>query len=98
MHGFAMNVTEETSAWLHQVVAYGHVDLKAGCIDSAICKPVQVDDVADGVVAAFGTIYERPTEKLDVESAGEVRQAIMELEEEVAAAGEWPCRPALKRP
>ena len=48
-----------------------------------------------GVVAAFGTIYERDTEKLDVESAGEVGLAIMELKEEAAAAGEWPWHPAL---
>ena len=94
-HGFAMNVTKEPLAWFDQVVACGLADVKAGCIESAIGKPVQVDDVAKGVVAAFGTIYERDMEKLDVESAGEVGQAIMELEDEAVAAGEWPRRPAL---
>ena len=80
--------------WFDQVVTCGLADVKAGCIESATCKPVQVDDVAKGVVAAFGTIYERDMEKLDVESAGEVGLAIMELEEEAAAEGEWPRHPA----
>jgi len=94
-HGFAMNVTREPLAWFDQVVACGLTDVKAGCIESAVCKPVQVDDAARGVVAAFGTIYEREMEKLCVESAGEVGQAIIELEEEAVAAGEWPRTPAL---
>ena len=94
MHGFAMSVTKEPLTWFDQVVTCGLADVKAGCIESATCKPVQVDDVAKGVVAAFGTIYERDMEKLDVESAGEVGLAIMELEEEAAAEGEWPRHPA----
>lgn len=90
-----MNVTREPLAWFDQVVACGLVDVKAGCIESAVCKPVQVDDAAKGVVAAFGAIYKRDMEKLSVESAGEVGQAIIELEEEAVAAGEWPRTPAL---
>ena len=37
-----------------------------------ICKLVQVDGVAKGVVTAFGAIYEKDTEKPDVESAGKM--------------------------
>ncbi|KAL4068397.1 hypothetical protein V8B97DRAFT_1873376 [Scleroderma yunnanense] len=92
-HGFAMNVTKEPLAWFDQVVACGLADVKAGCIESVTGKPVEVDDVARGVVAAFGTIYERDVEELRVASAGEVGQAIMALEEEAAAVGEWPQRP-----
>ena len=65
-----MNVTEEP--WFDQVVGCGLADVKVGHNKSAICKPVQVDGVAKGVVAAFGAIYEKDTEKLDVESAGKM--------------------------
>ncbi|KAG1716764.1 hypothetical protein ID866_362 [Astraeus odoratus] len=92
-HGFAMNVTKEPLRWFDQVVACGLADVKAGCIELATGKPVQVDDVIGGVVAAFGATYRRDMEKLRVESAGEVGEAIKALEDESLAAGEWPKYP-----
>ena len=52
------------------MVGCGLADLKV--IESVICKPVEVDGVDKDVVAAFGMIYEKDMEKLDVESAGKM--------------------------
>ncbi|KAI6159505.1 lipoyltransferase [Pisolithus thermaeus] len=97
-HGFAMNVTKEPLAWFDRVVACGLADVKAGCIELATGKAVQVDDVVEGIVAAFGTMYGRGMERLSVESAGEVGEAIVAVEEEALAAGDWPKSPATLSP
>ena len=44
MHGFAMSVTKEPLTWFDQVVTCVFADIESGCIESATCKPVQVDD------------------------------------------------------
>ncbi|KAI6153243.1 lipoyltransferase [Pisolithus tinctorius] len=94
MHGFAVNVTKEPLAWFDRVVACGLGEVKAGCIELATGKAVRVDDMVEGIIAAFGTMYGRNMERLRVESAGEIGEAIVALEEEALAAGDWPKSPA----
>lgn len=88
-HGFAMNVTSEPLEWFGRVVACGLADVKAGCIVEAKGQSVRVDDVVPGIVEAFGTLYERDMEKLYPRNAGELGEAILALEEDALAAGEW---------
>jgi lipoate-protein ligase B len=92
-HGFAMNVSKEPLEWFDRVVACGLADVKAGCIEVAAGKQIQVQDVVEGVVDVFGELYGRVMEKLRVESAGEVGEAILALEEEALEAGNWPNAP-----
>ncbi|KAH7930570.1 lipoyltransferase [Leucogyrophana mollusca] len=93
-HGFAMNVTKEPLEWFNRVVACGLADVKAGCIELASGKQVDVEDVAYGLVDAFGQVYERRMEKLRVENAGEAGEAILALEEEVSTVGAWQNAPS----
>lgn len=88
-HGFAMNVTPEPLEWFNRVAACGLTDVKAGCIALAAGEQIQVDDVVEGMVDAFSRSYERDMEKLQLESAGELGKAILELEKEVLEAGDW---------
>ncbi|KAG1749631.1 lipoyltransferase [Suillus paluster] len=88
-HGFAMNVTEEPLEWFRRVVACGLADVKAGCIVEAEGKNVRVEDVVPGIVDAFGTLFERDMVKLYPQNAGELGEAILALEEDALAAGEW---------
>ncbi|KAH7883950.1 lipoyltransferase [Phlebopus sp. FC_14] len=92
-HGFAMNVSQEPLAWFGRVVACGLEDVKAGCVELAAGKRVEVQDVVQGVVDAFGEMYTRDMEELNVESAGQVGEAIRQLEQEALAAGSWPKAP-----
>jgi len=88
-HGFAINVTNEPLEWFGQVVACGLADVKAGCIVEAKGQIVQVEDVIPGIVETFGAIYGRDMEKLVPGNAGELGEAILALEEDAQAAGEW---------
>ncbi|KIJ68790.1 hypothetical protein HYDPIDRAFT_147385 [Hydnomerulius pinastri MD-312] len=92
-HGFAMNVTKEPLEWFDRVVACGLADVRAGCIELAAGRQIQVQDVVEGVVGAFGQLYERNMEELRLESAGEAGEAILALEAEALAAGSWPTSP-----
>jgi lipoyl(octanoyl) transferase len=84
-----MNVTNEPLEWFGQVVACGLADVKAGCITEAKGKNVRVEDVVPGIVDAFGTLYGRDMVKLYPQNAGELGEAILALEENALAAGEW---------
>lgn len=88
-HGFAMNVTKEPLEWFGQVVACGLADVKAGCITEAKGDNVRVEDVVPGIVDAFGTLYGRDMVRLYPQNAGELGEAILALEEDALAAGEW---------
>ncbi|KAH0838630.1 lipoyltransferase [Lanmaoa asiatica] len=89
-HGFAINVTQEPLEWFDKVVACGLADVKAGCIAMAVKEQIQVHDVVDGVVDAFGQSYGRAMKKLELESVGELGKVILELEERALEAGDWP--------
>ncbi|KAH7916500.1 lipoyltransferase [Hygrophoropsis aurantiaca] len=88
-HGFAMNATKEPLEWFNRIVACGLADVKAGCIESAAGKEIDVKDVAYGLVHTFGQVYGRHMEKLDSENAAESWEAILSLEEEASSAGAW---------
>jgi lipoate-protein ligase B len=89
-HGFAINVTQEPLKWFDKVVACGLADVRAGCIALAAGEKIEVHNVVEGVVDAFSQSYGRDTKKLELESAGELGKAILELEEDVLEAGDWP--------
>ena len=93
-HGFAFNVTSEPIPWFDEIVACGLADVKAGCIERAARKAVNVEDVVPDVVNAFGRLFERDMEKLEVEKAGEVGELIAEMEDEARKAGQWSKAPS----
>ena len=71
------------------VWASGLADVRAGCIAEAKGQSLRVEDVVPGIVEAFGTLYGRDMEKLYPQNAGKLGEAILALEEDALAAGEW---------
>lgn len=94
-HGFAMNVTKEPRSWFDQVVACGLDDVKAGYIEGATGKKVTVEDVVPGMVSMFERMFERKLEKMNIDTSGEVGEAIAEVEEEALKVGNWPTAPMM---
>ena len=98
-HGFAMNITSEPLPWFEQVVACGLADVKAGCIadvsQKVDAKDVTVEGEIDGLASRFGRVFEREVERLDVERAGEIGEAVAVLEEEARQTGGWIHSPAI---
>ncbi|EIW86364.1 lipoyltransferase [Coniophora puteana RWD-64-598 SS2] len=94
-HGFALNVTPEPRAWFDETVACGLADVRAACIADAAGKNVTVPDVVPDIVEVFGRTFDRDMEKLRLQSAGEIGEAIAGLEEEARAAGDCLPKPLL---
>lgn len=88
-HGFAINVTHEPLPWFDRIVACGLDDVRAGSMASKLGRPVDVGGEIRGLVQQFGNIFERNMVKMDVENTGEIGDAILELEKEAEAAGDW---------
>lgn len=94
-HGFAFNVTREPLAWFDQVVACGLDNVRAGSVESATNKPVEMDVEFENVVDAFGRAYDREMVVLEPEKEGDVGRAILAMEAEALQAGIWPKEPNL---
>ena len=88
-HGFSFNVTREPLSWFDQIVACGLVDVKAVSVESELRKPVDINEEVSGIVETFGDIFERSMVKLDLESGGEIPEAILALENQATQAGDW---------
>lgn len=88
-HGFAINVTHEPLPWFDRIVACGLDDVRAGSMASKLGRPVDVGGEIRRLVQQFGNIFERNMVKMDVENTGEIGDAILELEKEAEAAGDW---------
>ncbi len=94
-HGFALNVTREPLAWFDEIVACGLDDVKAGSLESATNRPVDMVEEFEKIVVAFGRAYGREMVGLEVEKEGEVGEAILSVEAEAVRAGSWPKTPSL---
>jgi lipoyl(octanoyl) transferase 2 len=88
-HGFAVNVTDEPRAWFDTIVACGLADVKAGSIEGAAGRRLNVAAEMGALAALFGKAYGRDVVPVDLERAGEVGHAIAALENEAEALGAW---------
>lgn len=87
-HGFAINVTDEPRRWFDRVVACGLVDVKAGSVQLAAGKQLDVHDEAEAILQKFGSVFGRELKAVG-QGDGEVNEAVEEMEEEARKAGEW---------
>ena len=87
-HGFSLNVTSEPLSWFDQIVACGLTDVKAVSVESELQKPVDINEEVSGIVETFGDIFERSMVKLDLESGGDISEAILALENHASQAGD----------
>jgi len=94
MHGFAVNFTREPLAWFEEVVACGLDDVKAGCVEIAAKRKVEVADEIPRLVDVFGRLFQRDMVEIDVDAEEEVGEAVIALEEEARQAGDWSKTPA----
>ncbi|KAF8973670.1 hypothetical protein BDZ97DRAFT_1648530 [Flammula alnicola] len=92
-HGFAINITREPLPWFDKIVACGLDDVNAGSIESQLQRAVSVGDEIPGLVRQFGDAFERDMAKMDLEKAGEIGEAILNLEKEAEEIGSWPREP-----
>jgi len=92
-HGFAINITNEPLPWFDQIVACGLDDVAAGSIQSKLQTPIQIQDEIPGLVAQFGSLFDREMVTMDLHEQGEIGQAIAALEKEAEEAGSWPVEP-----
>ncbi|KAF9478028.1 lipoyltransferase [Pholiota conissans] len=88
-HGFAINAAREPQTWFDRIVACGLDNVRAGSIESKLEKPVDVDSEILGLVGQFGNAFQRDMEKMNLEKAGEIGKAMLQLEKEAEAAGDW---------
>lgn len=66
--------------------------MKAGSIEEATARTVDVDAEIPGLLSQFGRAFDRDMDKLDVENEGEIGEAILALEQMAVLAGD--CSPA----
>lgn len=95
-HGFALNITKEPLAWFDQVVACGLTNVKAGCIETATGKDVEVRDNIPGLVDKFGKVFEREMLPLALQQESEVKEAVIQMEQLTQESGGWPPSPLLR--
>ncbi|EGO02792.1 hypothetical protein SERLA73DRAFT_165738 [Serpula lacrymans var. lacrymans S7.3] len=101
-HGFSLNVTKEPIEWFDRVVACGLEGVRAGCIEEAVqrisagiegaqSKPSQltVPSIIPSLVSTFGNVFNREMRALDMDTEGEVQDAVRELEKDAKMAGDW---------
>ncbi|EDR15110.1 uncharacterized protein LACBIDRAFT_300933 [Laccaria bicolor S238N-H82] len=93
-HGFALNVTREPLAWFDKVIACGLDDVKAGSIETAKGAAVGIEKEMAGLAEWFGRTYEREMMELDVKEEEEIGKAILALEKEAQALGNWNSTPS----
>ena len=63
--------------------------MKAVSVESELRKPVDINEEVSKIVETFGDIFERSMVKLDLESGGEISDAILALENHATQAGDW---------
>lgn len=84
-HGFSMNITREPGPWFDQIVACGLAEVKAGSVEVAKGgKEVDVEGEIAGLVSRFGRVFGREVVAMDLNGEGEMGEAILALEEELA--------------
>ncbi|KAJ6582855.1 hypothetical protein B0H10DRAFT_1834271 [Mycena sp. CBHHK59/15] len=94
-HGFAVNLTREPIAWLDEVVACGLADVKAGSVETAQDKAVNIDEEIPGLVSRLGRTLDRDLLPMNLADEGEVGEYIAAAEAEALQAGDWEKAPRL---
>lgn len=94
-HGFAINITAEPLSWFNQIVACGLDDVRAGSIESRLNRPIAVEKEIPAIVLRFEKFFEREMITMDLAKEGQIGEAIVTLEKEAEAAGNWPRVPRL---
>ncbi|KAG6812062.1 hypothetical protein H0H92_004593 [Tricholoma furcatifolium] len=94
-HGFSLNITREPAAWFDQIVACGLSGVRAGSVETALSKAVDIDAEMDDLAGRFGRLYEREVIPMDISKEGEMGEAIALLETEAIQAGPWATVPKL---
>jgi lipoyl(octanoyl) transferase len=92
-HGFAINITKEPLAWFNQVVACGLDSVRAGSVESKLCKGVVVEDEIPAIIQQFGNSFDREMVMMDPVKEGEIGAAIIALEKEAEDIGDWAMTP-----
>ena len=86
MHGFSINVEEQTRKWFDQIVACGLDDVNATSVAAELKRlgqiepdrEVRVDEAVERAVNLFGTQYGRKMEQLNEEDEYEVTRKLIE--------------------
>ncbi|KAJ7460991.1 hypothetical protein B0H11DRAFT_2057680, partial [Mycena galericulata] len=94
-HGFAINITREPLLWFDQVVACGLADVKAGSVETATNKQLDIHDEIPGLVRRFGQLLDREILPMNLAEEGEIGDAIAAIEKEAVRAGDWAKTPDL---
>jgi len=94
-HGFSINITREPLPWFDQVVACGLLDVKAGSVETAKGKGLEIHEEIPGLVSRFGRMLERDFLPMNLAEEGEVGEAIAAAEDEALRAGDWAEAPRL---
>ncbi|KAJ6547010.1 hypothetical protein B0H19DRAFT_1074975 [Mycena capillaripes] len=94
-HGFAINITREPIPWFDQVVACGLADVKAGSVETAKSREIDIHAEIPGLVSRFGRMLERGFLPMNLAEEGEVGEAIAAAEADAARAGDWAKAPKL---
>jgi len=94
-HGFAINITKEPIPWFDQVVACGLADVKAGSVETAKNKEVDIHEEIPGLLNRFGRLLERELLPMNLAQEGEVGEAIAAAEDDSMKAAECAKAPQL---
>ena len=86
MHGFSINVEEQTRKWFDQIVACGLDDVNATSVAAELKRlgqfdperEVRVDEAVERAVNLFGTQYGRKMEQLNEGDEYEVTRKLIE--------------------
>ncbi|KIM32960.1 hypothetical protein M408DRAFT_14532 [Serendipita vermifera MAFF 305830] len=98
-HGFAVNITREPLAWFDQVIACGLADVKAASVQSVREKldgkspSLDMQEEKRVLAKMYGDTYGKEIRELQKED-GEIWEAVQEMEEIAAKAGEWHSAPS----
>lgn len=94
-HGFAINITREPIPWFDQVVACGLADVKAGSVETAKSKEINIHEEIPGLLSTFGRLLEREFLPINLAQEGEIGEAIVAAEQAALKAGDWAKAPQL---
>ncbi|KAJ7491275.1 hypothetical protein FB451DRAFT_637090 [Mycena latifolia] len=95
-HGFAVNITREPIPWFDQVVACGLADVKAGSVETAMGKEVDIHGEIPGLLSRMSRMLEREFLPMNLADEGEVGEAIAAAEEDARREGDWAGAPRLE--
>ncbi|KAJ7221747.1 hypothetical protein GGX14DRAFT_430927, partial [Mycena pura] len=88
-HGFAMNITSEPLPWFNHIVACGLADVKAGSVESAKTREMDIHAEIPALLSSLGRMLDRDFSPMNLADKGEIEKAIAGAEEDALKAGSW---------